>query len=788
MRKLAVLVAALATLVIAPAASAAPPTSVIDGDLSCGAVTAEGSVTGATGQTWCGSQSAGIDSTVSPALPVDRSTVASPVDGTPLDLNVALPDDGSGAPYPTVMMFHGYGGSKTEFDSSRLQMWLSKGYAVYTLTQRGFGESCRSADSIAADPVGCDKGYVHLIDARYEVRDTQDFIGLLVDDGIVDANKIAATGGSYGGGMSMSLAALKNRVMNMDNSLSVWKSPVGNTPISLAVATPNIPWTDLSDSLVPNGSNIDYLKDAPYVGRFGVMKESYIQGLALSGRNAPIGSDPQADILGWKKLLDDGEPYDSNPAAAAMVTEISGFHSSYGLDHSQAPAPLLISSGFTDDLFPVNEATRFYNRSRAQFPNSPLALFFGSFGHARGQNKSTVSSARTDLETKWIDHYLGGVGAAPASEVTTFTQTCPEVTPDGGPFKAGDWASIAPGEIRLQDDGGAQTATANGGDPAVSALFNPLGSGNPCAAAPGAKETGTANYELDPAPAGGYTVMGAPTVVAKISLPGDNSQVAARMVDVSPDGSEKTLVARGLWRPVQSGFQVFQLFANGWKVEEGHVLRLELLAKDAAGGAGGFLSNYARPSNGQQDAMFEKLDLRVPVLESPGALGGLVTAPAKKVLPDRAGVELANGYEAIGSQTMQEYADEIEPPCPDGTTGTTPPDCTPIPDPETVGTLKVKGKAKVKGKKLATKVACPKNVDRCKKPTIKLKSISKGKTGLIAKKSGVKVSSGKTRTVNFKLANKGRKIFKSNKKTKTQVLIAGKKSGKTTTKRTGKVK
>ncbi|MBK5110886.1 MAG: acetylxylan esterase [Thermoleophilia bacterium] len=765
MRKFVVLLATLAALVVTPAAVAAPPVSVIGGNLNCGVVTADGNVAGATGQTWCGSQSGSITSTVVPALPVARSTVASPVDGTPLDVNFALPDDGTAAPYPTVMMFHGYGGSKTKFDSSQLQKWLGKGYAVYSITQRGFGESCRSAGSQAADPAGCANGYVHLIDARYEVRDTQDFIGKLVDDGMVQPGKIAATGGSYGGGMSMSLAALKNRVINMDNSLSPWRSPVGNTPISLAVATPNIPWSDLSDSLVPNGSNIDYLKDAPYVGRVGVMKESYIQGLSLSGRNAPIGTDPQADILGWKALLDAGEPYDSNPAAAAMVTEISGFHSSYGLDHSAAPAPLMISSGFTDDLFPVNEATRFYNRSRAQFPNSPLALFFGSFGHARGQNKSTVTSALSDLTTKWIDHYLGGVGPAPASNVTTFTQTCPsgDATLDGGPYKAGDWASISPGEIRHQDAGGAQTVAADGGDPAVSSVFNPLGSGDPCAAAPGAKETGTANYELDPAPAGGYTIMGAPTVVAKISLPGNSSQVAARLVDVSPDGTKKTLVARGLWRPTQSGFQVFQLFANGWKVEPGHVIRLELLAKDAAGAAGGFLSNYARPSNGQQDATFKKLDLRVPVLESPGALGGLVTAPAKKVLPDRAGVQLAKGYNRIGSVTLTQYKNGV-------------------------GSLEVKGKPKVKGKKLTAKVSCDKKFERCKKTTIKFKSVSKGKKGLVAKKGGIQVGSGKTRNVKFKLTNKGRKVFKNNKKTKTKVLVNGKKSGKINVKRTGKVK
>lgn len=53
----------------------------------------------------------------------------------------------------------------------------------------------------------------------------------------------------------------------------------------------------------------------------------------------------------------------------------------------------MISSGFTDDLFPANEATRYYNRTRAQYPNTPLSLFFGDFGHQRAANKTDVRAA-----------------------------------------------------------------------------------------------------------------------------------------------------------------------------------------------------------------------------------------------------------------------------------------------------------------------------------------------------------------------------------------------------------
>ncbi len=73
-----------------------------------------------------------------------------------------------------------------------------------------------------------------------------------------------------------------------------------------------------------------------------------------------------------------------------MIDEITNYHSSYYVDDSQAPAPLLMSSGFTDDLFPVDEVIRFYNRTRANYPNTPMSIFAGSFGHARGQFQANV--------------------------------------------------------------------------------------------------------------------------------------------------------------------------------------------------------------------------------------------------------------------------------------------------------------------------------------------------------------------------------------------------------------
>ena len=57
------------------------------------------------------------------------------------------------------------------------------------------------------------KAYNHLMDDRYEVRDAQYLMSVLADEGIVQPKKIGVTGASYGGGISIALAALRNREM-----------------------------------------------------------------------------------------------------------------------------------------------------------------------------------------------------------------------------------------------------------------------------------------------------------------------------------------------------------------------------------------------------------------------------------------------------------------------------------------------------------------------------------------------------------------------------------------------
>jgi hypothetical protein len=152
---------------------------------------------------------------------------------------------------------------------------------------------------------------------------------------------------------------------------------------------------------------------------------------------------------------------------------------------------------------------------------------------------------------------------------------------------------------------------------------------------------------MDPVPTGGFTLMGSPTVVADITSAGSDSQVAARLLDVDTAANTQTLVARGLWRPaITTGpqRQVFQLHPNGYKFVAGHVVKLELLPKDSGSIAA---NSYGRTSNNQMNVTIENLQLRLPTVESPGALGGLVQGPAEKVIPE--------GYEPARDFLPQSY-------------------------------------------------------------------------------------------------------------------------------------
>ena len=552
-------------------------------------------------------------------------------DGIPLDTTIVLPP-GPAKDLPLVALVHGFGNSKYEYldpaseaYTGNAYTWARRGYAVLAHTARGLWGSCGTPEARFAGGVACLDGYIHLAYVRFEVRDTQELISRLVDEGVADPRRIGVTGDSYGGGQSLMMAALRNRIMLPDGSYERWRSPAG-TRVRLAGAAPVIPWTDLVTAAAPNGSvsstgrtsrrrattpvgvekasvvNAIFAAAQFATGPGQPIGEPFVPGRPM-GYLAPPGVDPEADVAGWVARTTQGEPYDDE-YARSIVDLLADYHSPYYLRADRPPPPLFMAAGMTDDLFPADETLRFANRTRRKFPRLPLAVMLGDFGHQRAANKPAERERLVAGIDKWFERYVKGDGDRPDNGVSATTQLCPRSGPEGRTFDGRTFAALARGRLARRFAEPVSISSA-GGDPQVGIALDPVaGMGDGCVATQRSEAPGTARYELKSPSRKAVTLIGAPRLRARLGLGGAEHgipQLAARLWDVAPDGTQK-LVARGLYRPSE-GRNRWELHPNGWRFRRGHAAELELLGQDAP---------YARPSNGEFEVAVERLRVTLP--------------------------------------------------------------------------------------------------------------------------------------------------------------------------------
>jgi hypothetical protein len=153
-----------------------------------------------------------------------------------------------------------------------------------------------------------------------------------------------------------------------------------------------------------------------------------------------------------------------------------------------------------------------------------------------------------------------------------------------------------------------QSVTSNGADPGGAAVDPVTGGGDACVAVPDRRVPETATYELAARRRRAITLIGAPTLIARLRVegPAGAAQLAGRLWDVGPQGG-RTLIARGFYRP-RPGRNVWQLHPGAWRFRPGHAVQLELLGSDAP---------FGRPSNSAFAVEIQRLELRLPVRERP---------------------------------------------------------------------------------------------------------------------------------------------------------------------------
>ena len=148
------------------------------------------------------------------------------------------------------------------------------------------------------------------------------------------------TGISYGGGQSIELAYLRNRIRTPDGSFAPWRARRARRS-SIAAAWPRWPWSDLVDAAAAQRALPGHAGRAAgqSLDPVGIEIASYVGGLfalgkpaattAATPRRAPPAPTPTPTSTGDFALVNAGEPPSRD--AQAPLAEIYAHHQGYGL-------------------------------------------------------------------------------------------------------------------------------------------------------------------------------------------------------------------------------------------------------------------------------------------------------------------------------------------------------------------------------------------------------------------------------------------------------------------------
>ncbi|MBE7189292.1 alpha/beta fold hydrolase, partial [Jatrophihabitans endophyticus] len=261
------------------------------------------------------------------------------VTGTPeagrkveLDTTLYLP---SSTPAPAILLTQGFGGDKAGLDSEA-RYFAGHGYVVLAYSARGFGAS---------------GGLIHFASPHYEIHDAHLLVSWLARQPQVrrvdGKPQIAAAGSSYGGGISLLLAAADHRVD--------------------AVAA-DITWNDLEHAFFPNAAGT---RDGPgvfkklWVGElfgngFGSQEQSALAALRSGSSSAadPPSSGSTGSVSCGRFAADVCAAYQASAETGRPTPALQRIMAAASPASvlSKIDAPTLLTQGEQDSLFPLSEA------------------------------------------------------------------------------------------------------------------------------------------------------------------------------------------------------------------------------------------------------------------------------------------------------------------------------------------------------------------------------------------------------------------------------------------------
>ena len=450
-------------------------------------------------------------------------TVQTGPDGTtPVTLDTALyvPTSASAAhPVPAILLAHGFGGSKDSVAASAKEL-ANLGYAVMAWSAEGFGRS---------------GGQIHMDSPDWEVKDAQRLIDRLAgrDDILKDAPgdpRVAAVGGSYGGGLALMLAGEDKRV---------------------DAIVPSITWNDLSNAFLPDsvgGNPTNGVFKKQWAGLFFGSGGSS-SGDSGSGLGALTGAGRQTDAV-------------ENPQCGRFAQDVCDAYlsiastgtadaKSIDLLKKSSPesvignikAPTLLIQGQVDSLFPLTEADA--NAKGIAANGTPVRVAWFEGGHDGGSGPQSEVDRTKYLTAQWLDHYLKGNGKAPDNSftysriaglnaqgrgyvTTAFSYADYPGTGGVGSPQTVDLAA-APQTIANPPDGNPAAISSLAGAGSLSSLISGSGIG---IEVPGQH----ADFESTPL-ANPVTVVGSPKVQLKVASQTGTAVVFVKLYDVDKTGA-----------------------------------------------------------------------------------------------------------------------------------------------------------------------------------------------------------------------------------------------------------
>jgi dienelactone hydrolase len=553
-------------------------------------------------------------------------------DGAKLDVDLTEPMQDTGSSHPLIITLHGFGNDKHEWESTTDEgdgadkyhwnnHWFAKhGYYVLSYTARGFSDDGAEADAnqppTPGDPSGSEdpahRGFIHLKSRDYEVRDTQWLAALAAATyADLDPNRVAVTGGSYGGIESW-----------LQASQARWTFPSSQDPtlpvLSLQVAVAKYPSTDLAYSLAPNGRGggpaLSDLYESSQ-GRpdsdqgdgnpIGVTKESYINGLFALGETKGMfepgtSNDPPFpctygdcegphSIPAWRTRSAAGDPTpDSDPLIRQIRRGLTEFRGAYYQDEGwqqQADGrkvAVFSIQGWTDDLFPAVESFRMFKYLKRLDPRWPVEVAVADVGHSRAQNKPDTWQRLNAQAFQWLQDNIDGSHEQRTS-VTSEATVCGDGPPQLASGKTPE--DLANGRLVLHYPSGGTVSPLGAADPngpATDAIAGPeVQPGEECRHSEGPAIGGYTEYSPPLTSTKTYVGIGHVTV-PYVWAGAVSGGLAARLFDVAPDGTE-LLMTRGVYRldnDPQTGVLRLPMYGNHWRLEPGHRIRLDLTQVD----------------------------------------------------------------------------------------------------------------------------------------------------------------------------------------------------------------